>query len=172
MIDYPSRYRSALVSMVRGLLEEAAAEGLPGDSAFYLSFQTGWPDVGISPTLRDVYPETMTIVLQHQFWDLVADDDGFSVTLRFGGRPESLFVPWDALTSFVDPSAEFGFELPEAEGPGSTSSEEGEDTASGGSSSSEAGGVASREEEQPPSEVGEVVSFDRFRDARQPKEPS
>lgn len=194
MIDYPARYRSALLSMVRDLLDEASETGLLGDHAFYLSFRTGSPNVGLSPTLRDVYPETMTVVLQHQFWDLGTDDEGFSVTLRFGGRPESLFVPWAALTSFVDPAAEFGFELPESEpsqveaddeaadtGPKSAPSRLGAPenadtpaTAAAPGSAETPGDEATQASPGGPDEEdrepAEVVSIDRFRDARQPKD--
>ena len=178
MIDYPSRYRSALLSMVRDLLDEASESGLPGDHAFYLTFRTEAQNVGLSPTLRDVYPETMTVVLQHQFWDLVTDEEGFSVTLRFGGRPESLFVPWHALASFVDPVAEFGFEFPEADSSQNESAED--DGVEGAADETRPPSVEDRPDPRAqapsssdPEDEGnqaDVVSFDRFRDARQPKD--
>lgn len=188
MIDYPSRYRSALVSMVRDLLDQASMEGLPGDHAHYLSFRTSAPEVGLSPSLRDIYPDTMTIVIQHQFRDLVTDDEGFSVTLRFGGRPESLYVPWAALTSFVDPVAEFGFELPPAGSAEEGSADDGADVPGPAEAESGPGrGTGDADAKTPSgdrdgpagadsgaagagSEPAEVVSFDRFRDARRPKE--
>lgn len=86
----------------------AAREGLHGEHHFYLSFQTGHPGVSISPALRARHPEEMTVVLQHQYWDLAVGEDAFSVTLRFGGAPERLHVPFSALTAFADPGSEFG----------------------------------------------------------------
>ena len=104
--------------MVRGLLTRAAAEGLPGDHHFYLTFGTTAPGVGIAPRLRHQYPEEMTIVLQHQFWDLSVDGDAFSVTLRFGASSERLTVPFLALRAFADPSCGFGLRLaPETAAP-------------------------------------------------------
>ena len=109
--DYPALMRAALVGVVRTVLARAAEEGLPGEHHFYLTFGTGDAGVEVPPSLRRQFPSEMTIVLQHQFWNLAVDDAGFSVTLRFSGRPERLVVPWPALRAFVDPSVEFGFRL-------------------------------------------------------------
>ena len=109
--DYPVLLRGALVSLIRGLIDRVAEEGFPGDHHFLLTFGTGEPGVEMSSRLRKRYPEEMTIVLQHQFWNLTADDDGFKVTLRFGGNPEPLTVPWSALRAFADPSSGFGLRL-------------------------------------------------------------
>ena len=107
-IDYPNLVDEALRGVARTVLTRVAEEGLPGEHHFYVSFKTDHPDVGLSPELRDIYPEEMTIVLQNQFWDLSVDDEGFEVMLRFDGRPQHLRIPWLALKSFVDPEAEFG----------------------------------------------------------------
>lgn len=109
--DYPILLRGALVGLIRGLIERVAEEGFPGDHHFLLTFGTTESGVEMSPRLRKRYPEEMTIVLQHQFWNLTADDDGFKVTLRFGGNPEALTVPWSALRAFADPSSGFGLRL-------------------------------------------------------------
>jgi hypothetical protein len=109
--DYPVLLRGALVSLIRGLIDRVAEEGFPGDHHFLLTFGTGEPGVEMSSRLRKRYPEEMTIVLQHQFWNLAADDEGFKVTLRFGGNPEPLTVPWSALRAFADPSSGFGLRL-------------------------------------------------------------
>jgi uncharacterized protein len=109
--DYPALMRGALVGVVRTVLARAAEEGLPGEHHFYLTFGTGDAGVEVPAPLRKRFPDEMTIVLQHQFWNLAVDDAGFSVTLRFSGRPERLVVPWPALRAFVDPSVEFGFRL-------------------------------------------------------------
>ncbi|HSM13907.1 MAG TPA: ClpXP protease specificity-enhancing factor SspB [Thermoanaerobaculia bacterium] len=110
-IDYPDLLRRATLGLVREVLTRVEAEGLPGEHHFYLSFATGAPGVEIAPALRGEFPETMTIVLQNQFWELVVEDDAFSVTLRFGGDYQRLKVPWEALTSFLDPSIPFGLDF-------------------------------------------------------------
>ena len=107
-IDYPRLVREALRGVPRQALRSAAAEGIPAGHAFYLTFRTAHPGVGLSPGLHARYPDEMTIVLEHQFWDLAVGEDAFSVTLRFGGAHERLHVPFAALVSFADPGAEFG----------------------------------------------------------------
>lgn len=107
-IDYPELVDEALRGVARGVLTRVAEEGLPGDHHFYISFMTDHPDLQMSPSLRDAHPDEMTIILQNQYWDLVVDEEGFEVMLRFGGEPQYLRVPWLALKSFVDPEAEFG----------------------------------------------------------------
>lgn len=117
-IDYPALMRGALLDVVRRVLERAAEEGLPGEHHFYLTFGTAEEGVDIPAALRKRFPEEMTIVLQHQYGNLAVDEAGFAVTLRFGGRPERLVVPWGALRAFADPSVEFGFRLKGSPGPG------------------------------------------------------
>jgi hypothetical protein len=107
-IDYGELVDEALRGIVRRVLEEVAVDGLPGEHHFFIGFRTDAPGVEIPPSLRATYPAEMTIVLQHQFWDLVVDDEAFAVTLRFDARESRLRVPWQALYSFVDPAAEFG----------------------------------------------------------------
>ena len=109
--DYPALMTDALAGLVRRVLARVAEEGLPGEHHFYLTFGTTDEGVEMPAALRRQFPDEMTVVLQHQFWNLSVDDAGFSVTLRFGGRPERLVVPWGALRAFADPSAEFGFRL-------------------------------------------------------------
>jgi hypothetical protein len=109
--DYAALVRAALRDVVRGVLARAADEGLPGDHHFYLTFGTGDDGVELAPRLRRQFPDEMTIVLQHQYWNLTVDESGFAVTLRFGGAPERLVVPWAALRSFADPSVGFGLQL-------------------------------------------------------------
>jgi hypothetical protein len=107
-LDYARLVREALLDVPRRALRLAAREGLPGEHHFYVSFKTTHPGVSVSPLVRARHPEEMTVVLQHQYWDLAVGDDAFSVTLRFGGVPERLHVPFAALTAFADPAAEFG----------------------------------------------------------------
>jgi len=107
-LEYPRLVREALLDVPRRVLRRAAREGLPGEHHFYLSFRTDHPGVSLSPALKARHPQEMTIVLQHQYWDLAVGDEAFSVTLRFAGAAERLHVPFTALTAFADPAAEFG----------------------------------------------------------------
>ena len=101
---YDDLTRNALRGVIRTVLGEVAAHGLPGAHALYLTFDVNAHGVVISASLRALYPRYMTVVLQHQFWDLAVDDGGFGVLLTFDGVPERLRVPFDALASFTDPS--------------------------------------------------------------------
>jgi len=107
-LDYARLVREALRDVPRQALRLAANEGLPGEHHFYLTFRTAHPGVAISPGLLARHPHDLTIILQHQFWDLAVGEDAFSVTLRFGGVPERLHVPFAALVAFADPAAQFG----------------------------------------------------------------
>jgi hypothetical protein len=127
LIRYDLLVQEALKSVVRKVLVDAAREGLPGEHHFYISFRTEHSGVRLSQRLREKYPQEMTIVLQHQFDQLIVHDHGFEVGLSFSGFPERLRVPFDALSGFFDPSVQFGLkfeineeesvELPEAEAP-------------------------------------------------------
>src|SRR5258707_11363102 len=107
-IRYDILVQEALRGMVRDVLAEAAKnKGMPGEHHFFITFDTTGEDVRLSPRLRAQYPEEMTVVLQHQFWDLKVTDDAFEVSLSFGGVAERLFVPFDAIKAFADPSVQF-----------------------------------------------------------------
>lgn len=107
LIGYDRIVEDALRGVVREALKRAAAGGLPGEHHFYVTCRTGAPGVVVPPVLRKRYPEELTIVLQHQFWDLAVDRESFSVTLSFGGRKEHLEIPFDAITGFADPGVQF-----------------------------------------------------------------
>jgi uncharacterized protein len=106
-IDYQRFVEDALRDAVRRLLAEVAERGLPGEHYFYLGFHTSHPGVAMPRSLRDLYPEEMTIILQHQFWNLEVGPDSFAVELSFGASRRRLSIPFAALTLFADPSAEF-----------------------------------------------------------------
>ena len=110
-IDYPSLIDSAMRHVVREALRHVDRFGLPGDHHFFISFQTNYPGVSISPQLKSRYPDEITIVIQHQFWDLQIFDDRFALMLSFNNIPEKLVVPFDALTAFADPSIKFGLQF-------------------------------------------------------------
>ena len=112
-IRYDLLTQQALRSVVRNVLIDAAKKGLPGEHHFYISFDTRADGVRLSDRLKAQYPEQMTIILQHQFWDLEVDDTGFSVGLSFGGVPEKLGVPFEAIKGFFDPSVQFGLQFEE-----------------------------------------------------------
>ena len=110
-IRYDILAQQALRGVVRAVLADVAKKGLPGEHHFKITFTTAAPGVRLSERMRTQYPETMTIVMQHQFWDLVVGDDVFEVGLSFGGVPERLAVPFDAITAFYDPAVQFGFQF-------------------------------------------------------------
>jgi hypothetical protein len=107
-IDYPAILQDALRGAVRGVLEQVAEHGVPGDHQLYVGFRTDFPGVQVPRFLRDQYPEEVTIVLQHQFWALEVTPEDFSVLLSFGGARQQVVVPFAALTAFADPTADFG----------------------------------------------------------------
>ena len=110
-IRYDILAQSALRGVVRTVLVDVAKKGLPGEHHFKITFNTSAAGVRLSDRMRAQYPETMTIILQHQFWDLHVDDEGFEVGLSFGGIPERLAVPFEAITAFFDPAVQFGFQF-------------------------------------------------------------
>ncbi len=112
-IDYDALIRSALIGVVRDLLDDTAKRGLLGNHHFYLAFSTSHPGVAMPEYLRALHPKDMTIVLQNQFWDLVVEDTQFSVKLRFNGKGETLVIPFDALVGFLDPSVQFALQFRE-----------------------------------------------------------
>ena len=110
-INYEDLVQRALVYVVRDLLKDAAKYGLPEAHHFYISYNTNHPGVELPDYLRDQYPESITIVIQYEFWDLIVDDEKFEITLSFNNMHEKLVVPFEAMTSFVDPSAKFGLQF-------------------------------------------------------------
>jgi hypothetical protein len=117
-INYGRLMHQAMRGLIRNVLEGVHKDGLPGDHHFFITFDTGHPDVEIADWLSDRYPGEMTVVMQHWFDKLEVAEDGFAVTLNFGDAPERLYIPFDAILTFVDPSVEFGlrFESSDAEG--------------------------------------------------------
>ena len=110
-IRYDLLAQQALRGVVRTVLTDVAKKGLPGEHHFKITFNTTAPGVRLSDRLRAQYPETMTIILQHQFWDLGVGEHAFEVGLSFGGIGERLAVPFDAIIAFYDPAVQFGFQF-------------------------------------------------------------
>lgn len=111
-LHYDRMMENALRGVVREALETAAATGLPGEHHFYITFRTDYPEVDIPARLKQRHPDEMTIVLQHQFWDLKVEAERFGVTLSFDRVHERLIVPYASITAFVDPSVQFGLQFP------------------------------------------------------------
>jgi hypothetical protein len=111
LIRYDLLVQDALRSVVRKVLTDAARNGLLGDHHFNIAFKTHAPGVVVPPVVKQRFPDEMSIILQHEFWDLAVTQDGFEVSLNFSRRPERLVVPFDSITGFTDPSVPFGFKL-------------------------------------------------------------
>ncbi len=161
-IRYDVLARDALRGVLRRVLADAAEHGLPGDHHFFITFASTAEGVKLSPRLLAQYPEEMTVILQHQFWDLVVTEDRFEVGLSFGGVPERLVIPFSAIKSFFDPSVQFGlqFEMGDAE----PAAAEGSSAApSSPASALPAPEKETRDEPEKPTEGAEVVRLDRFR---------
>ena len=107
-IDYGSLMHRAMRGLIRDVLLQVEREGLPGNHHFFITFDTTHPDTEIADWLSDRYPTEMTVVMQAWYDNLDVTDDGFAVTLNFGEVPEALYIPYDAIKTFVDPSVEFG----------------------------------------------------------------
>jgi uncharacterized protein len=114
-IRYDVLARDALRGVLRRVLTDVAEHGLPGEHHFFITFLSTAEGVKLSPRLLAQYPEEMTVILQHQFWDLTVTEDRFEVGLSFGGIPERLVVPFNAIKSFFDPSVQFGLQFEPAE---------------------------------------------------------
>jgi len=151
-IQYDVLAREALRHVVHDVLEMALREGLPGEHHFFITFQTTAPGVSMSDDLRKDFPEEMTVVLQHQYWDLEVTPEQFSVKLAFGGVPRELVVPFKAVTAFFDPSVQFGLQF--------TATPSEDELPAQAPSPAE---VDISEDDTRPDEPGEVVSLDAFR---------
>ena len=174
-IRYDLLAQAALRGVVRTVLADVAKKGLPGDHHFKITFSTTAPGVKLSERMLERYPQEMTIVLQHQFWDLTVTDQNFEVGLSFGGVPERLVIPFDAIIAFVDPSVQFGFQFEVAEAAGEEAEAEAGDAAGMSPDANAKGGAlpspAPVTAITPPSPAaqganeggGEVVRLDRFR---------
>jgi hypothetical protein len=177
-IRYDVLAQGALRGVVRTVLADAAKKGLPGEHHFKITFNTLAPGVRLSERMRERYPQDMTIVLQHQFWDLAVSEEAFEVGLSFGGIPERVVVPFDAVIAFYDPSVEFGFQFETIEAAGGLAA----DADAGVRTTQKQLGAATRlpgegpkpealpapspaakPAEPAPNSGGEVVRLDRFR---------
>lgn len=145
-IDYGNLMHHAMRGLIQQVLESVARDGLPGNHHFFITFDTEHPEAQMADWLKSRYQGEMTVVVQNWYESLIVDDNGFAITLNFGDRPEPLYIPFDAIRTFVDPSVEFGlrFETQEA-------SDEDDDEED------------SEEVDEPVHKDAEVVSLDKFR---------
>lgn len=111
LLRYDKMVEAALRGVVREALARTAANGLPGAHHFYITFKTGFDGVEMPASLRAQHPDDMTIVLEHQFWDLDVEEERFGVTLSFASKPERLVIPFEAILSFADPAVKFGLQF-------------------------------------------------------------
>ena len=144
VIDYGNLMHRAMRGLIQQVLSNIQENGLPGEHHFFITFDTNHPDVALADWLQDRYPGDMTVVIQHWFDNLDVDDEGFAITLNFGDKPEPMYIPFDAIRTFVDPSVEFGLRFETVD------SEDEEDDE----------GEAATDE---PARDAQVVSLDSFR---------
>ncbi len=149
-IDYGNLMHRAMRSLIQDVLADVEQNGLPGEHHFFITFDTQHPDVGIADWLSDRYPGEMTVVMQHWYDNLKVENDGFAITLNFGDSPEPLYIPYDSIKTFVDPSVEFGlrFETQEDEEDADEMPE---------------ADMAEEVEDDAPARDAEIVSLDSFR---------
>jgi uncharacterized protein len=180
-IRYDILAQSALRGVVRTVLADVAKKGLPGDHHFKITFTTTAPGVRLSERMLERYPQEMTIVLQYQFWDLTVAEQSFDVGLSFGGIPERIGVPFDAITAFYDPSVQFGFQFELIDAAGDEAAAKTGETATAATSAAPEAANAKPDALPSPAPVtpiappspsaarggaesgGEVVRLDRFR---------
>ena len=157
-IDYGNLMHRAMRGLIQEVLEGVAKTGLPGKHHFFITFDTLHPDVELADWLADRYPTEMTIVIQHWFDNLEVTDEGFAITLNFGNNPEPMYIPYDAIKTFVDPSVEFGLRF-ETQDEASDEEEDEDETAEVDEAPME---VMAEDEAEKPREA-EVVRLDSFR---------
>lgn len=154
-IDYGNLMHRAMRGLIQEVLQDVQAQGLPGEHHFFITFDTGHPDAELADWLSDRYPDEMTVVMQHWFDDLDVNNEGFAVTLNFGDAPERLYIPYDAIKTFVDPSVEFGLRFETQDGDDEPTPPDGPDKAPIPE--------APMTRVEPGPREAEVVSLDRFR---------
>ncbi len=158
-IRYDVLARDALRGVLRRVLTDAAEHGLPGDHHFFITFLSTAEGVKLSPRLLAQYPEEMTVILQHQFWDLTVTEDRFEVGLSFGGIAERLVVPFNSIKSFFDPSVQFGLQFEPADAPAANLPA----VPAPAAPTVPTPAIENQDEPAKPSEGAEVVRLDRFR---------
>ncbi|MBN35102.1 MAG: hypothetical protein CMM46_10070 [Rhodospirillaceae bacterium] len=158
-LDYDFLVDDALHTVMVRAIKLVEQEGLPGEHHFYITFRTDHPRARVGDDLKAKYPEEITVVMQHQFWDLVVDDHGFQIGLSFNQVPQLLYVPFAAVTAFVDPSVKFGLQFR----PQTGTDEEPETGALVASESDAPAQVQETDGETPDADSDNIVALDTFR---------
>jgi hypothetical protein len=153
-IDYGNLMHRAMRGLIQEVLTDVQKDGLPGQHHFFITFDTMHPDVEIADWLSDRYPGEMTVVVQHWFDNLDVTNDGFTISLNFGDNPETLYIPYDAIKTFVDPSVEFGLRF-------ETQDEDAADATIADIEEAPMDEMVEPEDDTP--KEAEVVSLDQFR---------
>ena len=149
-IEYGAMMHRAMQGLIADVLQGVADNGLPGEHHFFITFDTREDGVEMADWLRERYPEEMTIVIQHWFENLSVTHEGFAITLNFGNSPEPLYIPFDSVRTFVDPSVEFGMRF-ETQDSDDEEDEDGDDP------------DGADDRAAPPEGGAEVVSLDKWR---------
>ena len=170
LMDYQAFVERAMKGVVRNVLLRVAEEGLPGDHHLYITFHTEHDGIEVADRLIAQYPDEMTIILQHQFWGLEISEDAFEVTLSFSSKNERLYIPFDAITGFADPSVNFGLQFkitgvsdPIEDGASPEDFRSPEELSTEFSKSDDAGEKTTDERADGEHNIGEVVALDAFR---------
>ena len=156
LLRYDKIVERALRGVVRTALDQVGDHGLPGNHSLYITFDMGHPGVEVAEALRQEYPEEMTIVLEHQFWDLETHEDRFEVTLSFDKIQQRLIVPLAAVTAFADPSVQFGLKFEAIDEFAETGVQALNDQPAGDA-------APDQEADKPADESEKVVALDAFR---------
>lgn len=165
LMRYDQLAQNALRGVVRDALRRVEKSGLPGEHHFYIQFNTKYPGVNIGPRLSERYPREMTVVLQHQFFNLQVTEERFQVELSFDNIPERLVVPFASVKGFLDPAVQFGlqFEVVEAESAEAATEIKSKKSAGQKSTIKTTEITDTSKSEDIPSEAPKVVSLDAFR---------
>jgi uncharacterized protein len=164
LMRYDQLAQNALRGVVRDALRKIQRTGLPGEHHFYIAFNTRYPGVGLSPRIAERYPREMTVVLQHQFWNLTITEDRFEVELSFDNIPEKLIVPFNSIKGFLDPSVQFGLQFEVVPVDEQELPKSGEVVELGGAPKGELAATNESENETPEDAAEKkVVSLDAFR---------
>lgn len=164
-IDYEALVQDAMRGVLKTILQRVVKTGLPGEHHFYISFNTRAPGVVLSKRLKERYPDEMTVVLQHRFWDLLVHDDRFEVKLTFDSIPERLVVPFASVRVFVDPSVRFGHQFEDPNSP--EDSADGADPGAAGEAPSLGSRVRSPRSEKKRPQAVRKVRGEKLRDSRE-----
>lgn len=164
-IDYGNMMHHAMRGLIRDVMSRIENHGLPGAHHFFITLLTDHPEVEMAEWLRERYPDEITIVIQNWYENLTVDEDGFAITLNFGNQPEPLYIPFDAITTFVDPSVEFGlkFESHLDEDAAEDDESEIDELVGFDEDADQEAPMLHVELPEDPPKTGEVVQLDKFR---------